>query len=226
MLLTIPEVLSPDQTAQARLKLVQAEWVDGRVTAGYQSARAKNNMQVPETHPVAREIGTLILDALGKNPFFHSAALPRHVYPPIFNRYEGGQAFGTHVDGALRQIPGTPHRVRTDISATLFITGPDEYEGGELCVEDTYGVHAVKLPAGHMVLYPGTSLHHVNPVTRGMRMAAFFWIQSVVRDDGRRTLLFDLDLAIQRLNKDHPEHPSGVQLVGVYNNLLRQWAEV
>jgi PKHD-type hydroxylase len=226
MLLSIPDVLTPEQVAQARQLLDKAEWVDGRVTAGYQSARAKDNVQIAEGHPVARQLGEMILAALGRNPLFTAAALPRHVFPPLFNRYSGGQSFGTHVDNAIRQVPGTPHRIRTDLSATLFFTGPDEYDGGELCVEDAYGLKSVKLAAGHMVLYPATSLHHVRPVTRGARVCSFFWIQSMVRDDGQRSLLFDLDLAIQRLSADHPDHSSAVQLTGVYHNLLRQWAEL
>jgi PKHD-type hydroxylase len=226
MLLKIPDVLTPGQVAEARKILDAAEWVDGKVTAGHQSARAKDNMQIPEGHPAARQVGDMILKALGRNPLFIAAALPLHVFPPLFNRYSGGQAFGTHVDNSIRQVPGTPHRIRTDLSCTLFFAGPEEYDGGELCVEDTYGVHAVKLPPGHMVLYPSTSLHHVKPVTRGARLCSFFWLQSMVRDDGQRSILFDLDLAIQRLNKDHPEHASAVQLTGVYHNLLRQWAEV
>jgi PKHD-type hydroxylase len=206
--------------------LDEAEWVDGRVTAGYQSARAKDNMQLPENHPAAQQLGEVILAALQRNALFMGAALPLRVFPPLFNRYRGGQAFGTHVDNAIRQVTGTPHCIRTDLSATLFFTGPDEYDGGELIVEDTYGVHQIKLPAGHMALYPSTSLHNVRPVTRGARVASFFWIQSMVRDDGRRTLLFDLDMAIQRLSQDVPDHPSAVQLTGVYHNLLRGWAEV
>jgi PKHD-type hydroxylase len=168
----------------------------------------------------------MILTALGQNALFVSAALPMKVFPPLFNRYQGGQSFGTHVDNAIRQITGTPHRIRTDLSATLFLAGPEEYEGGELVIEDTYGVHNVKLPAGHMVLYPATSLHHVRPVTQGARIASFFWIQSMVRDDGERTLLFDLDMNIQRINADLPDHPSAVQLTGIYHNLLRRWADV
>jgi PKHD-type hydroxylase len=183
-------------------------------------------MQLPENHPTAQQLGEMILAALQRNALFMGAALPLRVFPPLFNRYRGGQAFGTHVDNAIRQITGTPHRIRTDLSATLFFTGPDEYDGGELIVEDTYGVHQIKLPAGHMALYPSTSLHNVRPVTRGARVASFFWIQSMVRDDGRRTLLFDLDMAIQRLSQDVPDHPSAVQLTGVYHNLLRGWAEV
>jgi PKHD-type hydroxylase len=226
MLIQIPDVLAPEQVAEARKALEAAEWVDGKVTAGHQSARAKDNRQIPEGHPAARQVGDMIVKALGRNPLFLSAALPLHVFPPLFNRYSGGQAFGTHVDNSIRQVPGTAHRIRTDLSCTLFFARPEEYDGGELCVEDTYGVHPVKLPAGHAVLYPSTSLHHVRPVTRGARLCSFFWLQSMVRDDGRRSLLFDLDLAIQRLNHDHPDHPSAVQLTGVYHNLLRQWAEV
>jgi PKHD-type hydroxylase len=226
MLINIPNVLTPEQILHARKVLEEAQWVDGKVTAGYQSAKAKDNVQIPEGHPAAREVGEMILKALGQNPLFMSAALPLHVFPPLFNRYSGGQSFGTHVDNSIRQVPGTPHRIRADISATLFFAAPEEYDGGELCVEDTYGIHSVKLPPGHMVLYPSTSLHHVKPVTRGARLSSFFWIQSMVRDDGRRSLLFDLDLGIQRIARDHPEHPSAVQLTGVYHNLLRQWAEM
>jgi PKHD-type hydroxylase len=167
----------------------------------------------------------MILSALGQNALFIAAALPLRVFPPLFNRYTGGQSFGTHVDNAIRQVTGASHRIRTDLSATLFFAGPDEYDGGELAIEDTYGTHSVKLPAGHMILYPSTSLHHVRPVTRGARLASFFWIQSMVRDDGERTLLFDLDTAIQRLNAGNPDHPVAVQLTGVYHNLLRRWAD-
>jgi PKHD-type hydroxylase len=230
MLIRIPDVLTPEQVAHARQILDQADWVDGRVTAGHQSSKAKDNMQLRENSPAARELGDLILGALGKNPLFLSAAVPLRVFPPLFNRYSGGQSFGTHVDNSIRQVTGTSHRIRTDISATLFLAGPEEYEGGELCVEDTYGVQRVKLPAGHMVLYPATSLHQVTPVTRGARISSFFWIQSMLRDDGQRSLLFDLDLAIQRLTRDLPDQPvaqqTSVQLTGVYHNLLRQWAEV
>jgi PKHD-type hydroxylase len=226
MLLSVPDVLTAEQVLHARLLFSQAEWVDGRATAGHQSSRVKDNMQLPEGSPVARELGAMVLSALEKNALFLSAALPSRVFPPLFNRYEGGQAFGTHVDNAIRQITGTPHRIRTDLSATLFFTGPDEYDGGDLVVEDTYGTHNVKLPAGHLILYPSTSLHHVRPVTRGARIASFFWIQSMIRDDGERTLLFDLDVAIQRLNGERGDHPSAVQLTGVYHNLVRRWADV
>jgi PKHD-type hydroxylase len=226
MLLQIPEVLSAAEVAQARKLLDQAGWVDGKVTAGHQSARAKDNMQLPESDPVAQQLGDQVLTALQRSPMFMAAALPAKVFPPLFNRYQGGQSFGTHVDNAIRQVAGTGHRVRTDLSATLFFAPPEEYDGGELLVEDTYGVHSVKLPAGHLVLYPSSSLHHVQPVTRGARLASFFWIQSMVRDDGERTLLFDLDMAIQRVGSEAPDNPSVVQLTGVYHNLLRRWAEV
>lgn len=225
MVLHIPDVLTAEQVAAARQRLDQALWVDGRVTAGHQSVRVKDNMQLPEDHPAARDLGDLILGALQRNPLFITAALPLRVFPPLFNRYTGGQSFGTHVDNAVRQIPGTGHRIRTDLSATLFLAEPDEYEGGELMVEDTYGVHSVKLPAGHMVLYPSMSLHHVRPVASGARISSFFWIQSMVRDDGQRTLLFDLDTAIQRLGRDAADHPSTIQLTGIYHNLLRRWAD-
>jgi PKHD-type hydroxylase len=226
MLLSIPEVLTAEETARCRQRLDEAEWVDGRVTAGHQSARAKDNMQLPEDHEAARELGELIVAALQRSQLFMAAALPLKIFPPLFNRYEGGQSFGTHVDNAIRQVTGTPHRVRTDLSATLFLSEPDQYDGGELLVEDTYGVHDVKLPAGHLILYPSTSLHYVRPVTRGARLASFFWIQSMVRDDGQRTLLFDLDMAIQQVGQDMPEHPATIQLTGVYHNLLRRWADV
>lgn len=230
MLIKIPDVLSAAQVAEARSMLDAADWVDGKVTAGHQSAKAKDNMQLPEGSPAANRLGGMILEALGKNPLFLSAALPLHVFPPLFNRYTGGQSFGTHVDNAIRQVPGTGHRIRTDLSATLFFAGPDEYDGGELCIEDTYGVQRVKLPPGHLVLYPSTSLHHVTPVTRGARVCSFFWLQSMIRSDEQRTLLFDLDLATQRIAGEFggqkAADDSAVQLTGVYHNLLRQWAEM
>ena len=226
MLIQVPDLLTAEQVANARRLLDQAEWVDGRVTAGHQSAQAKDNVQLPEGHPVARELGATILTALGQNPLFITAALPLHVFPPLFNRYSGGQSFGSHVDNSLRTVPGTSHRIRTDLSATLFFSAPEEYDGGELMIEDTYGVHGVKLKAGSLVLYPSTSLHHVKPVTRGARVCSFFWLQSMVRDDGDRTLLFDLDAAIRTLNQSSPGHPVAVSLTGVYHNLLRKWAEV
>ena len=224
MLIEIPAVLSPEQAASVRQRLLDADWVDGRTTAGALTARTKQNLQLPQDSPLAREIGTAIVDTLQHNALFMSAALPLRVYPPMFNRYGEGQTFGSHVDNAIRHAASGP--LRTDLSATLFLTPPDEYGGGELMVEDTYGVHAVKLPAGHLVLYPATSLHHVRPVTTGARISSFFWIQSMVRDDGQRTLLFDLDTAIQRLSQDTPDHPSCVQLTGVYHNLVRRWADL
>ena len=224
MIISIPNVLTGEQVSHARRLLDEAAWVDGRVTAGHQSARTKHNLQLEEADPLARQLGEQIVASLQRNPLFISAALPLRVFPPLFNRYEGGQSFGNHVDNAIRQsISGM--RIRTDLSATLFLSGPDEYDGGELMIEDTFGVHSVKLPAGHMVLYPASSLHHVRPVVRGARVASFFWLQSMVRDDGQRTLLFDLDAAIQRLSADVPDHPSTVQLTSVYHNLLRRWAE-
>ncbi len=226
MLLEIPGVLAAEQVATARQMLDAAAWVDGRVTAGHQSARAKENMQLPEDHPTSRQLGDMILAALQRNSLFISAALPLRVFPPLFNRYQGGQSFANHVDNAIRQLPGSGMRIRTDLSATLFLAEPEEYDGGELMVEDTYGVHSVKLPAGHMVLYPSTSLHNVRPVTRGARIASFFWIQSMVRDDGERTLLFDLDSAIQRVAGEIPNSPAPVQLTAVYHNLLRRWADM
>jgi PKHD-type hydroxylase len=225
MLLHVPNVLTAEQVAECRRQLDGAEWIDGRVTAGHQSAKAKDNGQLPEDSPVARQLGQMILTALERHPLFVAGALPLKIFPPLFNRYASGQSFGNHVDNAMRRVRHTPDWVRTDISATLFLAGPSEYDGGELMIDDTFGSHAVKLPAGDLVLYPATSLHRVQPVTRGARIASFFWIQSMVRDDGERTLLFDLDLAIQRLGTDAPDHPALVQLTGVYHNLLRRWAD-
>jgi PKHD-type hydroxylase len=226
MLIQIPSVLSQEQVAEARRLLDAAPWVDGRVTAGHQSAAAKHNVQVPEGHPTAREVGNTIIGALQQNALFVTAALPLHVFPPLFNRYSGGQSFGSHVDNSIRTVPGTAHRIRTDLSATLFLSEPADYDGGELVIEDTYGVHSVKLPSGSMVLYPSTSLHFVKPVTRGARVSSFFWLQSMIRDDGERTILFDLDSGIRALNQATPNHPIAVSLTGVYHNLLRKWAEV
>ena len=225
MLIQIPKVLTAAQVAEIRAGLDKAEWVDGRNTAGYLSQRVKDNEQVPDTHPVGRQLGNMILTILEKHPLFTSAALPLKVVPPLFNRYTGKQNYGRHVDGAIRPIAGTPHRVRTDLSATLFLTAPEDYDGGELVVEDTFGPRRVKLPAGDLVLYPGTSIHRVEPVTRGVRMASFFWIQSMVREDSQRTMLFDLDNSIQQLGRDVPQHPAVVQLAGIYHNLLRLWAD-
>lgn len=225
MLLSIPQVLTPDQVRHCRDKLAEASWVDGRVTAGYQGARVKDNRQLPESSPVAHELGDLVLAALERHPLFISAALPARVYPPLFNRYEGGQHFGSHIDNAVRLLPNSGMKLRTDISATLFLSDPADYDGGDLLIEDTYGAHAVKLAAGDLVLYPATSLHQVSPVTRGIRLASFFWIQSMIRDDAQRTVLFDLDSAIQRLNASGADSTSRVRLTGCYHNLLRMWVE-
>ncbi|HWA25663.1 MAG TPA: Fe2+-dependent dioxygenase [Lacunisphaera sp.] len=226
MLIAIPNVLTPSQVAEARRQLETAGWVDGKATAGHQGARVKDNMQLPVDSPIGREVGGTILKALGANALFMSAALPLHILPPMFNRYSGGQTFGNHVDGSIRTIPGTNHRLRTDLSCTLFLAGPEEYDGGELIIEDTYGSKSVKLPAGHMILYPSTSLHQVTPVTRGTRLCSFFWLQSMIRDDGHRRILFAMDVALQRFGAENANHPSVVQLTGVYHNLLRHWADI
>ncbi|MFB0487569.1 PKHD-type hydroxylase [Methylobacterium sp. OAE515] len=224
MLVHIPQVLNADQVARCRTIMDQAAWTDGRVTAGFQSAQVKMNLQLPEDAPEAQELGGMVMLALKRSPLFLSAALPHTVFPPLFNRYDSGMTFGAHIDNAIRQsLDG--QRIRTDISATLFLSGPDEYDGGELTVEDTYGSHAVKLPAGDLVIYPADSLHNVTPITRGSRVASFFWIQSLIRDRTRRALLFDLDTSIRHLTRDVPGHDALVTLTGTYHNLLRQWAE-
>jgi PKHD-type hydroxylase len=228
MLVQIPRVLSVEQVHAIRAKLdaAGAPWVDGRATAGHQGARVKQNQQIAEGSPLAAELGDLILAALERHPLFISAVLPLRVYPPLFNRYDGGMQFGSHVDGSVRLLPGSGHKIRTDVSATLFLSAPDSYDGGELLIEDTYGTHAAKLGPGDMVVYPASSLHRVAPVTRGARVASFFWAQSMVRDDGQRALLYDLDRSIQALNQQHAAHPALVELTGVYHNLLRMWADV
>lgn len=225
MLLKIPQVLTKAQVASCKQVLQDADWADGNVTAGYQSAQAKHNLQLPENSPAARQLGDLVLQALAQNKLFMSAALPLKIFPPLFNCYQGGQSFGVHVDNAIRQVPGTPVKVRTDLSMTLFFSEPEEYEGGELVIEDTYGAHSVKLAAGDMVLYPSTSLHKVTPVTKGRRLASFFWLQSMVASDEKRSLLFDMDMAIQSLRQQLADSREIVQLTGVYHNLLRQWAQ-
>jgi len=225
MLLRIPGVLRADEVARIRERIDAAAWVDGNVTAGHQSARAKSNLQLPEESAVARECGETILAALGRHPLFFSAALPRQVYPPLFNRYGPGMTFGDHVDGAIRVHPPTTRRMRTDVSATLFLTPPEDYDGGELTIEGTYGPQAVKLPAGDLVIYPATSVHRVTPVTRGERVSSFFWIESMVRDDGERTLLFEMDMALVRLAREVDDHRSLVALTGCYHNLLRRWGD-
>ena len=226
MVVQVPNVLTAEQVARCREVMQRANWIDGRVTAGFQSATVKDNHQLPENCPEARQLGDMIVAALERNPLFITATLPLRVFPPLFNRYEGGESFGGHLDNSIRQIPGTPLRVRTDISATLFLSAPEDYGGGELVIDDVYGAHAVKLPAGDMVVYPASSLHHVNSVTRGVRLAAFFWVQSMVRDDGNRTLLFDLDMAINKVNQAIPNHGAVVELTNCYHNLLRRFAEV
>lgn len=227
MLVRIPGVLSAEQvrTIRSRLDAAGDAWVDGRVTAGHQGAQVKRNLQIAEHTPLARELGDLVLGALERNPLFISAVLPARVYPPMFNRYQEGMTFGSHVDGAVRLVPGSGVKIRTDVSATLFLSAPDEYDGGELLIEDTYGVHTAKLPAGDMIVYPATSLHRVSPVTRGMRTGCFFWAQSLVRGDEQRVLLFDLDGAIQRLNAAGADETARVHLTGCYHNLLRMWSE-
>lgn len=229
MLIAIPDVLDGEQLRQVRGRLDSAgdAWVDGRATAGHQGAAVKRNLQLAEDSPIARELGSLIVGVLERHPLFLSAALPSRVYPPLFNRYDGatGMHFGSHVDGAMRLVPGTGTKLRTDLAATLFLAAPESYDGGELVIEDTYGTHSVKLPAGQMVLYPSTSRHRVMPVTRGVRLASFLWVQSMVRDDGQRALLFDLDRAIMRLARDVPGHAALVELTGTYHNLVRMWGE-
>lgn len=226
MLLKIPKVFDSEQIAQCRTILEAAEWVDGDITAGYQSSLAKNNIQLPEESKAARQVGDAILGALANHPLFMSAALPGKIFPPLFNCYQSGHAFAAHVDNAVRYVKGTPVKIRTDLSMTLFFSEPDEYEGGELVIEDTYGEHKVKLAAGDMVLYPSTSLHRVTPVTKGRRLASFFWLQSMVARDDQRRILFDLDSSIQDLRKEcGDEHPAMIKLTGVYHNMLRQWVE-
>ncbi|WP_028627560.1 Fe2+-dependent dioxygenase [Metapseudomonas resinovorans] len=226
MLLHIPGIFTTDEAARIREALEQAEWADGKTTAGYQSAKAKHNEQLPEGDALAREISTAMLQRLWNNPQFMSAVLPNKVYPPLFNRYRGGGTFGYHIDNAVRAIKGSPEQVRTDVSATLFFSEPTSYEGGDLVIQDTYGAHRVKLAAGDLVIYPASSLHKVEPVTRGERLASFFWVQSMVREDSQRALLFEMDQAIQSLARDVPDHPALLQLTGNYHNLLRRWAEV
>ena len=226
MMLHVPRVLDATQVADFRKRLAAAGWTDGRITAGFQSVLAKNNLQLPQSDPVARELAAAVCTALERSPLFFAAALPRLVYTPLFNRYEPGMTFGAHVDNAIRQVPGAPLRVRTDLSMTLFLTRPEEYDGGELVIGTASGTHHIKLPAGDLVLYSATTVHRVEAITRGERLASFFWIQSMVRDDGERSLLFDLDLAIQQLNQEHAGHLSAVKLVGVYHNLLRRWSEL
>ena len=228
MLVAVPAVLSPDQLAEIRRLVEAGAWEDGKATAGQQSVLTKRNLQLPASCPNAVAAGEMVLSALSTNGLFMSAALPHRVFPPLFNRYDAsaGHSFGNHVDNAIRYLPDGSGRLRTDLSATLFLSEPDEYDGGELIVEDTYGEHAVKLPAGDMVLYPSTSLHRVEPITRGSRVASFFWIQSMVRDDGKRALLLEMDAAIRTLaGRVGDQDASIVSLTGTYHNLLRRWAD-
>ncbi|MEX2123656.1 MAG: Fe2+-dependent dioxygenase [Woeseia sp.] len=225
MMLSIPAVISAEQLRQCRETLAAADWPDGRATAGYLATRVKHNRQLAPDDPLMARIGDLLVDALAANPAFISAALPLKVLPPRFNRYGEGDQYGNHVDNSVLSVRGAAVRIRTDISATLFLSEPDEYDGGVLVVEDSFGRHDVKLPAGHLILYPGTSLHRVTPVTRGLRFASFFWIQSLVRNDADRSLLLELDTAIQKLALQLPDTPQLAQLTGVYHNLLRRWAE-
>jgi PKHD-type hydroxylase len=226
MLVQVTAVLTAQELQTVRGRLSNAAWADGRLTAGYQSAQVKANLQVPLSDPAAQEASSLIVGALERNATFVSATLPHHVYPPLFNRYTPGMGFGDHIDNAVRQIPGTPHRLRTDVSATLFLTAPEEYDGGELVIEDLYGTHSVKLAAGDMVVYPSSSLHRVQPVTRGARDAAFFWIQSMVRDASARAMLYELDLSIRDLTSDGADARNLLRLTGCYHNLLRRWADL
>lgn len=225
MLLHIPGVLSSDEVARYRQALAEAPWADGRATVGAQGAQVKRNEQLPPDHPLARELGQHILQALARHPQFISAALPHRILPPLFNRYQGGGSYGLHVDGSVMAM-GDGQRLRSDVSTTLFLCDPEDYEGGELVVMDTYGAHEVKLPAGDLILYPSTSLHKVEPVTRGARTCAFFWTQSLVRDDGQRAALYELDQTIQRLRARLGDNDEVLQLTGHYHNLLRRWAEL
>jgi PKHD-type hydroxylase len=226
MMLHIPEVLTRAQVAQMRAALDTASWTDGRATVGAQGAQVKQNRQLPETSPLAAELGAVILAALRRNPMYISAALPLRTVPPLFNSYAGGEHYGAHVDGSIREVPGDLPALRTDLSCTLFLADPTDYDGGELVVSDTYGTHEVKLPAGDMILYPSSSVHRVEPVTRGARVCSFFWVQSMVRDDARRALLLELDQAIQRLRMRVGDCEEVVTLTSQYHNLLRMWAEM
>ena len=226
MMIEIPGVFDAAGVARLRSVIDAGEWVDGNATSGPQSALAKRNEQLAEDSPAARDGGAMVMDALGRTPLFIAAALPAKVFPPLFNRYAGGQGFGTHIDNAIRMKRGTDFRLRSDLSATLFLSDPESYGGGELVIEGAFGAQAVKLPAGHMIVYPASSLHRVEPVTRGVRVATFFWIQSMVRDGEARRHLFELDQAIQTLAADRGQgDPAIIQLTGLYHNLLRRWAD-
>lgn len=225
MLLHIPNVLAPEEVAQMRQRLDPADWADGRETVGPQGAQVKHNEQLPDASPLKAELGQRVLAALGRSPLFFAAALPLKILPPRFNRYSGGGNYGFHVDGAVMNL-ANGEQLRSDISCTLFLSAPEEYEGGELIISDTYGEHEVKLPAGDLIVYPSSSLHKVNPVTRGARVASFFWVQSMVRDDVQRRLLWEMDGSIERLRQTGGDAEAVLQLTGVYHNLLRRWSEV
>ena len=226
MMLHIPHVLTPDQVATMRAALDAAGWTDGRATVGPQGAQVKRNRQLPEAAPLTSELGGVILAALARHPLYISAALPLRTAPPLFNSYAGGEHYGDHVDGSIRSMPGAALPLRTDLSCTLFLTDPEDYDGGELVVSDTYGMHEVKLPAGDMILYPSSSVHRVEAVTQGERVCSFFWVQSLVRDDARRAMLHELDQTIQRLRMQVGDSTDVVSLTSHYHNLLRMWAEV
>ncbi len=223
MLLSVPNVLTPEELATVNGRLAAASWEDGKATAGHQSVRVKENLQIAEGSADARDLGMLVVRAVERSPLFMSATLAGLVYPPLFNKYESGMTFGVHVDNAIRLIPGTNKRLRTDVSATLFLSKPEDYDGGELIVQDTYGTHGVKLAAGDMIIYPATSLHRVAPVTRGARVAAVFWIQSMIKDDAERTMLFDLDRSIMEMAQTTPESAPVMRLTSLYHNLVRKW---
>jgi len=226
MMIHVPKVLTPEQVTECRRLLDAADWADGKATVGEQGALVKKNRQLPELSPVGRQLGEIILTALARSPLFFSAALPLKTVPPLFNRYEGGEHYGTHIDGAVRAVPGSSHFIRTDVSSTLFLTEPADYDGGELTVFDTFGAHQVKLPAGDLILYTSGSLHRVNPVTRGARVSSFFWTQSMVADPQQRETLYQLDQTIQKIRGKHGETDETVALAGHYHNLLRMWSEI
>jgi len=225
VLLHIPQILTPEQVVLIRKQLDAADWTDGRATVGSQGARVKRNRQLPEQSAIGRELARIVMTALAANPTFFAAALPARTMPPLFNRYEGGEQYGVHIDGAVRAVPGADCQLRTDVSSTLFLSDPEDYDGGELVVHDTYGAHEVKLPAGDLILYPSSSRHEVTAVTRGCRVSAFFWTQSMIRDDQRRGMLYELDQAIHALRLRHGDSDETVLLAGHYHNLLRLWAE-
>lgn len=230
MLLHIPDVLSADQVSEMRHRLDGAEWTHGRETVGSSGVKVKHNEQLPDASPLRHQLGEVVLAALARSALFHAAALPTRILPPRFNRYQGGGHYGSHIDGAVMALPRSagqmPMQLRSDLSATLFLSAPEDYDGGELVIEDTYGRHSAKLPAGHLLLYPSSSLHHVEPVTRGARVGSFFWVQSMIRGDAQRRTLLELDIATQKLTHKLPDAEEVLTLNGIYHNLLRQWAEV